>query len=381
MDARPVSLGAPQGPLDLVNKLYQPGVLPLITLDRSDIRHAPIVVELDPTSFCDSACPECISQSLLGTTKFTRTRLYELARELVEAGVRAVILIGGGEPLAHPGTTKAIEILASGGVEVGLTTSGTLLDQSMETVAQMVAWTRVSVDAATPATYEVIRPHRSGRNYFEHVVGNMRQLAELKRGRLGFSFVMVSRPGDHDTDRMTSNVREIAAAAVLAREIGCDYFEVKPLYDMAHYLIDLPQSQRDEIDSQLALLADLSDETFEVVAPSTLNAALAGQTTQLKTYGSCNVAELRTLVTSNGAFLCPYHRGNPQARYGNPVEDSFADLWAEQRAAIKRIDPRRDCTFHCVRHQSNLAIDAIRGGETVASSIEQDGRGAEDPFI
>ena len=160
----------PVGRLDLAGKLSQPAARELAQRSRSTNGHAPIVVELDPTSFCDSVCPECISQQLLQTTRFSAERLLALSGELVAAGVKAVILIGGGEPLAHPAVSQAIESLSAGGLQVGLTTSGTLLSRHLPVVARHCAWTRVSVDAATAETYAHVRPHRSKRNMFDRVI-------------------------------------------------------------------------------------------------------------------------------------------------------------------------------------------------------------------
>ena len=83
--------------LDLTAKLYQPGIYDIVAKVASGGRSkAPVVVDLDPTSFCDLACPECISGKLLNKGRFTRERLGSLAEELVSMGIKAVILIGGG---------------------------------------------------------------------------------------------------------------------------------------------------------------------------------------------------------------------------------------------------------------------------------------------
>ncbi len=52
--------------LDLAGKLYQPGVYPAVARVAGGNRsESPLVVDLDPTTFCDLACPECISGTLL----------------------------------------------------------------------------------------------------------------------------------------------------------------------------------------------------------------------------------------------------------------------------------------------------------------------------
>lgn len=316
------------GRLDLPQKLFQPWLAErLDAIAAGTPSPAPIVVELDPTSFCDLACPECISKPLLQKERFTSERLLQLCNELVSAGVRAVILIGGGEPLMHPAIDSVIERLTDGRIAVGLTTNGTQIARHIDIIATRVAWTRVSVDAATPSTYQAIRPHRSGRDLFDDVIDAMRRLAGLKHGDLGYSFLLVTRRAA-DGSVQESNLDDLVPAAMLARDIGCDFFEVKPEYDQDHYLLPQTDGWTSRLNAALADIRGLESDRFAVVAPSTLGAMLSHeQQEQPKSYSRCPMTEVRTLLTSDGAFACPYHRGNPIAWYGDPVTTSFQDLW------------------------------------------------------
>jgi len=52
--------------LDLISKLYQPLVWPkVLDAAHGSTPPSPVVIDLDPTTFCDLACPECISGKLL----------------------------------------------------------------------------------------------------------------------------------------------------------------------------------------------------------------------------------------------------------------------------------------------------------------------------
>jgi Radical SAM superfamily len=348
--------------LDLVSKLYQRSLWPSIKrVADGGTLPAPLVVDLDPTTFCDLACPECISGQLLNKGRFTDDRLEELARELVTAGVRAVILIGGGEPLAHPGTKRALEVLGPAGLGIGLVTNGTQLHRHAELLAEHASWVRVSMDAATSPTYQQFRPDRRGRSRFDDVVANMRNLAPKMKGDLGYSFLLMTRE-DGEGNTIASNYGEVEAAGRLAKDIGCRYFEVKAMFDMDHFVIARSADLVDELDSQVAALRSLEGPGFSVVASSTVAALRSGDPhAQTKSYRRCNVAELRTLLTPNGAFICPYHRGNPEARLGDPVTQPFAELW--ENADRGAVDPSRDCRFHCARHGQNLEIEGIGTGK------------------
>lgn len=365
--------------LDLAGKLHQPWLAKqLESIANGAWTAGPVVVELDPTSFCDLACPECISSSLLQQGKFTSERLLELCDELVDAGVLAVILIGGGEPLIHPAIGEVIRRLAAGGISIGLTTNGTQIMRHVDVIAEHVTWTRVSVDAATRETYGLIRPHRGGRTVFDDVVRGMECLAARKRGELGYSFLLVTRRAADGTVR-TTNVQDVLPAARLAREIGCDYFEVKPEYDQRHYLLAQPPEVLSRLRRDLVELETLETEGFSVVTPTTLGDVVDERARdQPKEYSHCPSTDLRTLLTPTGAYACPYHRGNPDARYGDPVTTSFAELWSGDQRQAKNVDPRVSCRFHCIRHESNLEILARAGGEREGDAHDH---GAYDPFV
>ena len=157
--------------LNLRKKLHQTSVLERVDQLRAPgPAPAPWVVELDPTTACNLACPDCISRDLLNQGGFERERLRDLAREMVDAGVRAVVLIGGGEPLAHPEAEWVIRHFGENGLQIGVTTNGTLIDRHMDCLAEHASWVRVSVDAASSETFQHFRPSPKGVSEFDNVI-------------------------------------------------------------------------------------------------------------------------------------------------------------------------------------------------------------------
>ncbi|QBJ77482.1 radical SAM protein [Aquitalea sp. USM4] len=367
-------MGQISRPLSLVEKLKQESVQEFINKflwNKSN--SAPFVVELDPTTACNLACHDCISANLLNQGGIDNERLLRLAEEFAQHGVRAVVLIGGGEPMAHPKFGALVESLYQAGIKVGVTTNGTLMPRYMDQCINMTSWLRVSVDAGSEEVFAEFRPHASGKSQFNLVIDNMRQMATSKKGLLGYSFLLLSK-FNPDGSLHRTNAVDIEKAAQLAKDIGCDYFEVKPAFDMMHFLQQQDLSVVDLVNRNLKAIHELADDNFKIIAPFTLEEALRGVGTQIKPYNRCLTAELRTVITPSGAYVCPYHRGNLNMRIGDIAKVSLEELWQGDRrkTVMNRVDPARHCTFHCIRHESNLLLERMAAGEVVDSVSDFD---------
>jgi molybdenum cofactor biosynthesis enzyme MoaA len=349
--------------LDLAAKLHQRSVQPLVLqVARGERPSAPVVVDLDPTTVCDLACPECISSEVLHTGRLGGDRIVRLAGELAEAGVRAVILIGGGEPLLHRRIGEVIDVLHDNGIRIGLVTNGTQIDRYIDRLATKLDWVRVSVDAATGATFDEFRPARSGRSAFPRVIENMRLLAQRSYRPVGYSFLLMQRR-DASGQVIASNYSEVLAAGRLAKDIGCAYFELKAALDEHHFTVNQRQEDIAEVRDQLDQLRASEDDRFRILTSSNWLAVEGTRDpVEHKEYATCRVSQLRTTITPNGVYVCPYHRGNPKGRIADVTDMPFAQAWA---TAGPGVDPRTDCQFICARHDSNLLIESLAAGAPV----------------
>lgn len=348
--------------MNIVKKLFQGFVLDKIkTTDWANGSTNPLVVELDATEACDLACPGCVSEDIIANKgRFSNERLLSLGVELKEAGVKAVILIGGGEPLMHPVIGNFMRYLGEHDVHLGITTNGTLIDKYLDIIAEFSSWTRISMDAATQQTFDRLRPSRNGDSKFHHVVNNMRKLARVKNGKMGFSFLIRT---EADGFGIKPNINEIYAAALMARDIGCDYFEVKPSYAYAggidHALVVHSEERMRDARKEVDRLNGLDTDSFKIMKAINLEESLTGvKNAQNKNYHRCPVSELRTLICPSGVFICPYWRGKENFRIGDAQKMSFAELWNGKRRkeVMAFANPSQKCMFHCLRHESNFEI-------------------------
>jgi sulfatase maturation enzyme AslB (radical SAM superfamily) len=343
------------------NKLLQADARPRLK-EYVELRKTsgPLVVELDPTSACNFRCPECINSELLNKGQIEADRLHKLLKEFQQAGVKGVIFIGGGEPLAHTSMPEPIVTAHSLGISIGLTTNGSLINRYKDEIAECVSWTRVSVDAANEKTFSKLRPS-SLRNSFNQVIGNMKELAKSKKGSLGYSFLIMERAIEDGSTE--TNCNELVDAANLAKEIGCDYFEFKPMVDPHHNLVPFSSLVKESLIEQIPHLKSLDSDNFKVVFPDSVKHLLSSiSPNQQKNYKSCPVLELRTLVTPQGIYACPYKRGMEEFRIGD-LSKPFDEYWKSEQRSNKSfsVNPSKNCNFFCIRHEANILLNTLAG--------------------
>lgn len=356
--------------MNILSKLHQPFVIDKIrnTDWSKGTTSGPLVVELDTTEVCNLACPGCISEDLVSNkTSFSAERLLELGKEFYEIGVKAVILIGGGEPLAHPKAGELINYLGTHDIHIGITTNGYFIDRYLDDIAKYSSWTRISMDAGTAETFDKLRPAKDGKSKFDYIINNMRELAKVKKGTLGYSYLIRT---EADGFGITSNISEIYKAAELARDIGCDYFEVKPSYSYTggqnHALVKHSKERMDEAREEIGRLDSLERPGFRIVKAINLEDSLnCVNRSQEKSYHRCVVADMRTLICPSGVYVCPYWRGKDAYRIGNAHTQTLEEIWNSQRRkeVMEFADPSHVCNFHCLRDESNQMLFDMIGSD------------------
>jgi MoaA/NifB/PqqE/SkfB family radical SAM enzyme len=182
-----------------------------------DEYRAPLFLAWQLTNRCRARCIACCEES--GPDKAWRDELgrdeaLDLTRRIVASGI-PYVAFGGGEPLGVAHCWDIFELLAEAGIAIKLETDGRHIDEpAADRLAKLgVGCVQISVDGATAATHERVRPGSS----FNDATAAIGRLTA--RGRPTQLVFVPNR----------LNIHETLAAYDLAASLGCEAFVTGPM--------------------------------------------------------------------------------------------------------------------------------------------------------
>ncbi len=143
----------------------------------------PLTVSMELVNRCNLACKMCFTVNHQDPMAWLHVE--DIQRIMAECKVHdlpAAVIGMGAEALVYKDVRRALETVREAGVmDVFLGTNGYLLNESLSEflIDQRIARIEVSLDAATPETYEKIR----GKPLLPQVEENLRTLIRLRRER------------------------------------------------------------------------------------------------------------------------------------------------------------------------------------------------------
>jgi len=323
---------------------------------------------LDPTHACCFKCPSCIEQETMAASGRASLPLPYILDTLDQFATQGGTTLGlyGGEPTMSPGFPRILRHACGLGLHVRVVTNGYFLRGEVAKAIiekRDLVQCRVSWNAATETTHT--RLHRPPEPCFDRIVSQTQELARAGV-QAGVSFLVLEE-----------NHAEVWEAATLAREIGIDFFQVRPATGChGEGVIELPPATRANVLEQILRARSLRGPNFEFkytrwyrdyLETGVLPAAA-------KSYSFCGMALLRGIVSppKPGSYsVCPYRRGDPRFAFEAPKP--FGQESHEERVArFQAIDPRIYC--------ANVLCSWSEVNEGIYELIRRAESGA-DPFV
>lgn len=299
----------------------------------------PIYMEISPSGACNHRCTFC-GLDFMGykahklDTAMLKARLTEMGR----LGLKSVMYAGEGEPFLHADMADIILHTKAAGIDVALTTNGTLMGEDIaRTILPVTSWIKVSCNAGDPETYAAV--HRTKPEHFALAVKNLARAAELRR-ELGSGCTLGMQ-----SLLLPENRHSLPALARTARDIGMDYLVVKPYSQHPSSVTDKYKDVRYEDSEALAEeLRALSTPDFSVIVR--LN-AMKKWDEAARPYAKCQALPFWSYIDARGGVWgCSVFLGDERFLYGNVNEQSFEEIWTGERrkAALGWFDNEFDCS-------------------------------------
>lgn len=236
----------------------------------------PALVTVDPINICNQKCVWCNAGHILekNNRRLSRDTLLKLADFFTEwkghpdweAGVEAVCVAGGGEPLLNKHVGEFIDRCVENGIEVGVVTHGGLIDRFIEPLSRCT-WVGVSVDAGTPETFLKLKK----KDNFDKIISNIEQLVTYSNN----NNTLLSKPHQgygvsYKYLLHTENVAEISMSAEIAKRIGCKNFHIRPVGNpwfeimKGESKVEFSDETISMFNEQISASRKLEDESFGV---------------------------------------------------------------------------------------------------------------------
>jgi cyclic pyranopterin phosphate synthase len=336
--------------------LTYPDVLAAV---QSDAPLPVINLEINPSNTCNQSCTWCtygyLHDRREGLDRETVLGLLSDAREL---GVKSVTWTGGGEPTVFKHLAEVAEVAAEYGFQQGINTNGSLLNERLlDLFTRHFSYVRFSVDAGTPETYS--RTHRVRLEAFAKVTANIAALVRRRNEAgseltVGFSFLV-----DH------SNVSDLLPAAALAKSLGVDYFQLKPIvnYVESNEQFSEASTMWRDMESQLEDVFALEDEQFQVrLLGHKFQDIKLQEQFYGRSYGQCRGNEVLATVGADASVdLCCAYKGFKDWSFGNLNEKGFKEIWeGEQRRRVLASVDVKKCPPLCKAHEMNKLFHYVR---------------------
>lgn len=307
----------------------------------------PIEMEIGISGACNHRCIFCAVDYMEYQPRLLDEEILKHnLRILGKKGLKSIIYAGEGEPMIHPKAPQIINFTKDNGIDVAMSTNGVLFTKDkVAECLKSLTWVRYSIAGISDKTYESI--HQCKKGDLQIVLKNMEDAVKIKNEQnltttLGAQLLL-----------LPENKNEVIPLGRKIREIGFDYFTVKPFsqHPSSKAQIQVDYSEAEEIGRELI---NLQTKDFKVYFRSQSIENLGIE----KPYRDCCGLNFMAYMDSAGeVFPCIVYMGQNEYVYGNIYNEDFDVLWESERAnRIRNVFREEFIKTNC---RKNCRLDEI----------------------
>lgn len=321
----------------------------------------PIELEIGLTNACNHRCIFCaVDYTGYKPDRIDSRLLIKNLEELVLKGIKSIIYAGEGEPLLHREAPEIINRTKSLGIDAAVSTNGVLLTPEVSREClKSLTWIRFSVAGITDKTYDKIQCGKPGD--LSKVLAHMEEAVKVKQEQhlhttLGVQLLL-----------LPDNKDEIVQMGKILREIGVDYFTIKPFsqHPQSQQILQVDYKEMLELESEVR---ELQTDDYKIYFRAHSMRKLECK----RGYEHCWALPFMVYIDAKGnLWPCIAFMGKEKLKYGNLNEESFVKIWeGEHRKEIvdyfMNMDLEKDCRELCRLDEMNRYLEELRNpGEHV----------------
>ena len=315
----------------------------------------PIELEIGLTNACNHRCVFCaVDYTGYKPDRIKSKLLIDNLRELAPRGVKSIIYAGEGEPLLHKDAPDIINQTKSLGIDAAMSTNGVLLTPEIsKECLKSLTWVRFSTAGITDETYDKIQRGKPGD--LSRVLYNMEEAVKVKREQklrttLGVQLLL-----------LPDNAKEIVQMGRRLREIGVDYFTIKPFsqHPQSQNILQVDYQAMMELEKEIK---ELQTENYKIYFR-----AHSMQKLECKRgYKNCWALPFMVYIDAKGnLWPCIVFMGRDELKYGNLNEESFVEIWeGSHRKEIvdyfMHMDLEQNCRELCRLDEMNRYLNELK---------------------
>lgn len=287
----------------------------------------PVYAEIALSGGCNHRCIFCALDYMeYKPVWMDMVLLLGALREMTNNGVKSVMYAGEGEPLLNRNAPNIVNATKEMELDVAMTSNGVLFTEEVtKSCLRSFSWVRFSLNAGTRKTYAQI--HRTREEDFDKVLSNLQYIVGYKRDHavaasIGVQLLM-----------LPENIEEVVVLAKILKDIGVDYYTVKPY---SQHPMSLNSAGKD-IDYNRFLdmeneLKELETDDFKILFRS----AAMKKKGMNRCYTRCWGLPFWVYIDAGAkVWACSAYLGNEAFLYGDLKLNSFQEIWnGEKRKMV-----------------------------------------------
>ncbi len=218
----------------------------------------PLTATLSLGNYCNHACLWCSTyywqQENSKTIDFEKVTKWIKKASL--KGLKSIIYVGNGEPLAYKRFPEITKFVYENKLDQGMFTNGYLINRYFDEIIEYFTFIRISLDAGSSRIHSNL--HAVSESHFPKIIANIKNLIKKRNNKtptIGVQFATHQQ-----------NIHEIKKSVELVKDIGVDYFSIKPVFDRGSVNEKIPKTNltKSDFDRAFDSVSKHIDKDFKI---------------------------------------------------------------------------------------------------------------------